>query len=98
MHEDFGANAGRELDPVERAYRLDVLLDAIPEAAGLALMQRIADLLVEQGLATPEGGEVRALIGMQPHSWTRDVDGALHLLIPRAVPQSPDLAADYSPN
>jgi len=98
MHEDFGANAGRELDPVERAYRLDVLLDAIPEAAGLALMQRIADLLIEAGLATPEGEAVRAVIGMQPHTGARDVDCDLHLLIPKAVPQSPDLGADYSPN
>ena len=98
MHEDFGANAAREPDPAERAYRLDVLLDGIPEAAGVALMHRIADLLIEQGLATPEDGDVRAVIGMHPHTWTPNLADALHVLIPRAVPQSPDLGADYSPN
>jgi len=47
---------------------------------------------------TPEGEAVRAVIGMQPHTGARDVDCDLHLLIPKAVPQSPDLGADYSPN
>ena len=98
MHEDFGANVGREPDPTERAYRIDVLLDGIPEVAGFALMQRIADLLVEEGLATPEGGDVRAVIGMHPHTWTPDLAEALHVVVPRAVPQSPDLGANYSPN
>ena len=98
MHEDFGANAGREPDPVERAYRLDVLLDGIPEVAGITLIQRIADLLVEEGLATPEGGNVRAIIGMHPHTWTPNLADALHVVIPKAVPQSPDLSAGYSPN
>ena len=55
MHEDFGADAGSEPDPAERAYRIDVLLDGVAEVAGVALMHRIADLLVEEGLATPEG-------------------------------------------
>src|SRR5262245_34396018 len=86
MHEDFGANAGREPDAVERAYRIDVLLDGIPEVAGLTLMQRIADLIVEEGLATPEGGDVRAVIGMHPHTWTPDLSDALHVVVPRAVP------------
>jgi hypothetical protein len=98
MHEDFGANAGSELDPAERAYRIDVLLDGVPEVAGLALMQRIADLLVEEGLATPDGGDVRAVIGMQAHTWTPQLADALHVIVPRAVPQSPDLGANYSPN
>jgi hypothetical protein len=98
MHEDFGANAGREPDTVERAYRIDVLLDGIPEVAGLVLMQRIADLLVEEGLATPEGGDVRAIVGMHPHTWTPDLADALHVVIPKAIPQSPDFSAGYSPN
>ena len=68
------------------------------EAAGLALMHRIADLLIEEGLATPEDGEVRAVIGMHRHAWTPDLAEALHVVIPRAVPQSPDLGANYSPN
>ena len=98
MHEDFGANVGREPDPTERAYRIDVLLDGIPEVAGFTLMQRIADLLVEEGLATPEGGDARAVIGMHPHTWTPDLAEALHVIVPKAVPQSPDLGANYSPN
>jgi hypothetical protein len=98
MHEDFGANAGREPDPTERAFRLDVLLDGIPEAAGLALMRRIADLLIEQGLATAEGDDARAVIAMHPHTWTPAFAEALHVLIPKAIPRSPDLGADYSPN
>ncbi len=98
MHEDFGANADREPDPVERAYRLDVLLDGIPEVAGLSLMHHIADLLVEEGLASPEGGDVRAVIGMHTHTWTADLAEALHVVVPRAIPQSPDLGANYSPN
>ena len=98
MHEDFGANAGREPDPVERAYRLDVLLDGIPEVAGLSLMHRIADLLVEEGLASPEDGDVRAVIAMHTHTWTPDLAEALHVVVPRAIPQSPDLGANYSPN
>jgi hypothetical protein len=98
MHEDFGANAGSAPDPAERAYRIDVLLDGVPEVAGVALMHRIADLLVEEGLATPEGGDVRALIAMQRHTWTPELVGALHVIAPRAIPQSPDLGASYSPN
>jgi hypothetical protein len=98
MHEDFGTHAGREPDPVERGYRLDILLDGVTEAAGLALMHRIADLLVEADLATPEDGEVRAVIGLQEHTWTPNLAEALHVVIPRAVPQSPDLGANYSPN
>ena len=98
MHEDFGANAGRRPDPVERAYRLDVLLDGVPEATGVALMHRIADLLIEEGLATPEGGDMRAIIGMHAHTWTPDLAEALHVMIPKAVPQSPDLGLGYSPN
>ena len=86
MHEDFGAGAGREPDPVERAYRLDVMLDGVPRRAGVALMQRIADLLVEDGLATPEGGDVRAMIGMHEHAWSPDLAEAMHVLIPKAVP------------
>jgi hypothetical protein len=98
MHEDFGANAGSEPDPVERAYRIDVLLDGVSEVAGLTLMHRIADLLVEEGLATPEGGDARAVIGMQAHTWTPQLADALHVVVPRAIPQSPDLGANYSPN
>jgi hypothetical protein len=98
MHEDFGAHAGREPGTDDRAYRIDVLLDGVPEIAGVALLHRIADLLVEEGLATPEGGDVRAVIGMHEHTWTPDLADALHVVIPRAIPQSPDLGLGYNPN
>jgi hypothetical protein len=98
MHEDFGSHAGRASDPAERGYRLDVLLDGVTEATGMALVHRIADLLVEAGLATPEGGDVRAVIGLHAHDWTPDLAEARHVVIPRAIPQSPDFGADYSPN
>jgi hypothetical protein len=98
MHEDFGANAGREPGTDDRAYRIDVLLEGVPEIAGIALMHRIADLLVEEGLASPEGGDVRAVVGMHEHTWNPDLAGAIHVVIPRAIPQSPDLGLDYSPN
>jgi hypothetical protein len=98
MHEDFGSHAGRVPDPAERGYRLDVLLDGVTEAAALALMHRIADLLIEEGLAAPEDGEARAVVGLQQHTWTPDLAEALHVVVPRAIPQSPDLGANYSPN
>src|SRR3954454_19068736 len=98
MHEAFGANAGRAPASGRRAHRLDLLLASVPEVAGLAVMHRIADLLVEEGLASPETGDVRAVIGMYEHSWSPNLADALHVLIPRAIPQSPDLGANYSPN
>jgi hypothetical protein len=98
MHEDLGPRAGQEPDPAERSYRIDVVLDGIPEIAGLALMHRIADVLIEEGLATPEGGDVRSVIGMHEHGPLPDLGEALHVVIPKAVPQSPDLGANFSPN
>jgi len=98
MHEDFGSHAGREPDPAQRGYRLDIRLDGVTEAAAVALMQRIADLVVEAGLATPEGGEVRAIVDLREHTWTPEPGDARHVLVPRAVPRSPDLSASYSPN
>ena len=98
MHEDFGSHAGREPDPAPRGYRLDVLLDGVTEAAGVALMHRIADLLVEKGLASPEDGEARAVIALRQHTWSPELAEALHVVVPRAVPQSPDFSSGYSPN
>lgn len=97
MHEDIGAHAGSDPDPTDRAYRLDVLIDGVPEVACVTLMHRIADLLVEEGLASPVGGEVRASVAVR--EWDgRTPGGALHLVFPQAVPQSPDLGLGYSPN
>jgi hypothetical protein len=98
MHEDFGSHAGREPDPAERGYRLEVLLDEVTEATGVALMHRIADLLVEAGLANPEGGDVRAVIALHPHTRTPELAESQHVVVPRAIPQSPDFGANYSPN
>jgi hypothetical protein len=98
MHEDLGAHAGQPPDPTDRAYRLEVLLDGAPEIACISLMHRIADLLIEEGLATPEGAPVRSVVGVHEHDWTDELPGALHLVVPKAVPQSPDLGLSYSPN
>jgi hypothetical protein len=98
MHEDLGANAEQQPDPTERAYRVAVLLDGVSEGVCVELMQQIADLLVEAGLATPEGAAVRSVVGVHELDWTTEMPGALHLTIPRAVPRSPDLGLGYSPN
>ena len=94
MHEDLGAHAGQEPDPTERAYRLAVLLDDVSEATCVELMQQIADVLVEHGLATP----VRSAVAVHEHDWVTDFPGSLHMVIPKAVPRSPDLGLGYSPN
>ncbi len=98
MHEDLGAHAGQQPDSTERAYRLAVLLNGVSEAACVELMQQIADLLVEHGLAAPEDGPVRSAVAVHEHDWVTDFPGALHLVVPRAVPRSPDLGLGYSPN
>jgi len=98
MHEDFGANASREPGTDDRIYRIDVMLDGVSERAALALMHRIADLVVEDGMATPEGGDVRAVLGMHEHAAVADLTEAIHVLIPKAVPQSPDLGLGFNPN
>jgi len=106
-HEHFGPNAEREPDTLPRAYHLDVLLNGIPEAVGVTLMHQIADLLVEHGMAMREPGDPpRAIIGLRPHDWSADtqemvaraVPGGTHIVLPKAVPQSPDLGLGYSPN
>jgi hypothetical protein len=98
MHEDLGANAGQQPDPAERAYRVAVLLDSVSEGVCVELMQRIADLLVEFGLSTPEGEAVRSVVGVHELDWTSEMPGALHMTIPKSVPRSPDLGLGYSPN
>ena len=98
MHEDLGAHAGRQPDTTERAYRLAVLLDGVSEAACVELMQGIAEMLVEHGLASPESGPVRSVVSDHEHDRVTEFPGALHLVTPRAVPRSPDLGLGYSPN
>jgi len=98
MHEDFGAHASREPGTDARTYRIDVMLEGVTERAALALMHRIADLVVEDGMATPEGSDVRAVLGMHEHDAVADLTEAIHVLIPKAVPQSPDLGFGFNPN
>jgi hypothetical protein len=98
MHEDLGANAGRQADLTERGYRVAVLLDGVSEAACVELMHAVADVLVEHGLASPESGPVRSAVAVEQHDWVEAFPGALHLVTPRAVPRSPDLGMGYSPN
>ena len=38
------------------------------------------------------------MIAMQRHTWTPELADALHVIVPRAIPRSPDLGASYSPN
>ena len=77
MHEDLGAHAGQQPDPTERAYRLAVLLDGVPEAVCVELMQQIADVLVEHGLASPPEGPIRSAVAVHEHDWVTDFPGAL---------------------
>lgn len=98
MHEDLGTHAGRTPDPTERAYRVDVLLDRVTELDTIALMHRIADLLVEEGLATPEEADVRSVVTVHEVEGSEELPAALHMVVPKEVPQSPDLGAGYSPN
>ena len=88
MHEDFGANAGREPGTDDRAFRIDVLLDGVSETACVALMQGMADLAVENGLATPAGGDVRAVIAVHGPAGHPDLGDALRVVVPKAIPRS----------
>jgi hypothetical protein len=53
-----------------------------------------------------EDETVRSVIGIEPHPWpaglsaatAEDLVGAEHILVPKSVPQTPDLGQDYSPN
>jgi hypothetical protein len=46
------------------------------------------------------------VIGVEPHPWpvgltaatAEELATADHILVPKSVPQAPDLAQDYSPN
>jgi hypothetical protein len=80
-------------------YRIDILLRDIPEAAGVALLHEIAELLVEHDLATREDAdEVRAVVELRP--WTAEPlePGAIDTVTPRAIPRSPDLGLGFNPN
>ena len=69
--------------------------------------REVADVLAAAGIAIRgEDETVRSVIGIEPHPWPvglpprrlRSLAGAEHILVPKSVPQTPDLGQDYSPN
>ena len=106
-HHHLGRNADREPDPEPRAYKVTVLLERVSEADGVEIVREFADVLAARGIAIRDEDEtVRSVIGLEPHTWPEslglalegDLAGALHILVPKAVPQAPDLGHGYSPN
>jgi hypothetical protein len=102
MHEHFGANAGEPPDATRRAYRIELLLNEVDEETCVRLMHGIADMLLEEGLGKPaDAPDARAMLALDTQDWStahRDIAAALHIVVPAAVPRSPDLGAGYSPN
>ena len=106
-HHHLGPNADREPDLAQRGYRITVLLERVSEADGVEIAREIADVLAARGIAIRGDDEtVRSAIGLDPHDWPEslgvalegDLAGALHVVVPKAVPQAPDLGLGYSPN
>ena len=104
-HHHHGAD--REPDPGSRSHRITVLLERVGEAEAVEVMFEIADALAARGLAIRGEDEmVRSVVGLDAHPWPAnlgaalesDLGGALHIVVPKAVPQEPDLGVDYSPN
>jgi hypothetical protein len=106
-HEHFRAGGDDEPDPTPQPYRIDVLFGRVNEKEALALAGAIADLLVEHGFGLRTGDDrVRAMLGVSRCDWPASFEqalggelaSALHVLVPKAEPRTPDLGADYSPN
>jgi hypothetical protein len=106
-HLHLGPNAEAEPETVPRSYRLTVLLERVTEWEAVAVAREVADVLAAAGIAIRgEDETVRSVIGVEPHPWpvglsaasAGDLASADHILVPKAVPQTPDLAQDYSPN
>jgi hypothetical protein len=106
-HVHLGPHAEEEPDSTPRSYRLTVLLERLTESEALLLGRAVADLLAAEGIAIRgEDETVRSIIGVEPHPWPVTVEAATaevfadadHILVPKSVPQPPDLAQDYSPN
>ena len=104
-HHHHGAD--REPDPEPRGYRITVLLERVTEQEAVELVFEVADVLAVRGLAIRDDDDtVRSAIGLATHPWPEnlgaalegDLAGALHVVVPKAVPQAPDLGVDYSPN
>ena len=106
-HVHLGPNAEAEPASVPRSYRLTVLLERVTEWEALAVAREVADVLAAAGIAIRgEDETVRSLIGVEPHPWpaglttatAEELASADHILVPKSVPQTPDLAQDYCPN
>ncbi|MDA0181084.1 hypothetical protein OJ997_12320 [Solirubrobacter phytolaccae] len=106
-HVHLGPHAEAEPDSVPRSYRLTVLLERVSEWEALAVARAVADVLAAEGIAIRGTDEtVRSVIGVEPHPWPVTIEAATadvfanaeHILVPKSVPQTPDLAQDYSPN
>jgi hypothetical protein len=106
-HVHLGTHADAEPESVPRSYRLTVLLERVSEWEALAVARAVADVLAAEGIAIRDEDEtVRSVIGVEPYPWPVTLDAAIadvlanaeHILVPKSVPQAPDLAQDYSPN
>jgi hypothetical protein len=106
-HHHLGRNADREPDPEPRPYKLTVLIDEVSESDAVEIAREMADVLAARGIAILEAdATVRSAIGVEPGVWPEslglalegDLAGALHIVVPKAVPQAPDLGLGYSPN
>jgi hypothetical protein len=106
-HHHLGPNADQEPDPTEHPYRITVLIDHAGEAEAVEIAREFADVLAARGIAIREtDDQVRSAIGLQPGEWPEslglalegDLAGSLHIVVPKAVPQAPDLGLGYSPN
>ncbi len=106
-HHHLHRDADHELDPDARPYKITVLLDEVSESDALEIAREMADVLAARGIAILEADEVvRSAIGVEPGVWPEtlglaldgDLAGAVHIVVPKAVPQAPDLGLGYSPN
>ncbi|RKQ92479.1 hypothetical protein C8N24_2328 [Solirubrobacter pauli] len=106
-HVHLGPHADAEPDSVPRSYRLTVLLERLTELEALAVGRAVADLLAAEGIAIRDEDEtVRSIVGIERHPWPMTVEAATaevlgnadHILVPKSVPQAPDLVQDYNPN
>jgi hypothetical protein len=104
-HHHHGAD--REPDPEPRSYRITLLFERVTEQEAVEVLFEIADALAARGHAIRGDDEtVRSVVGLDPHPWPEnlgealagDLAGALHIVVPKAVPQAPNLGLDFSPN
>jgi hypothetical protein len=106
-HHHLGRNADGEPDRELRSYKITVLMERVSEADGVEIAREFADVLATRGIAIRDSDEtVRSAIGLEHGEWPESLDvalegdlaGALHIVVPKAVPQAPDLGLGYSPN